>query len=168
MLVTSHIATTTAILLGANALGVDLDGKIVTISYAFGVGIDLDHILFYWQGSIQNIREYLQDRKNFKWGKAKLHSSLQEPFAALVALGISSILFLFNKNPAMFLPAVSLVAHIFMDSLSNFENRLLWPFSSKVYRGPLKTKEIVEAIWGIVISIILIFLLVYVLHPFVE
>ncbi len=155
MLITSHFAATTAILVGAEYFGLNVDAKIIAASYVLGVGIDLDHIVFHWKDSIERVKEYKNDRKNFQLGKTDLHSFIQEPIAVIVALLITIGVFAFSGKLAIFVPFLCYFVHVAMDSLIDFPNYIFWPFSKKAYKGPLKQNITAEALIGSVLSILL-------------
>lgn len=156
MLITTHIAATTAIMLGASEVGADLNLTIIAASYVLGVAVDLDHAIFYWQDSLTRTKQYVRNRKEFKLGETKLHTHFQEPFTFLVVFGLSTVIFLFSHNLSVFLPAICFGVHIFMDSLVDFDNYLLWPYSKKSYKGPYKQNVVIEGIVGTLLSVVFI------------
>ena len=156
MLVTSHIAATTLVLIGADSIGIDLNVPIVVASYALGVAIDIDHVVFYGKDSIGRLKEYKNDRKNFKLGETNLHSYLQEPVTLIAVIVLSLATYVVTKNIAVFIPALCFAVHIAMDMIMDFDSYVFWPISKKAYRGPYKQNVYFEAIVGIVLSILFI------------
>ncbi len=156
MLATSHIAVTTLILIGTKSAGIELNVPIVIVSYALGVGVDIDHIVFYGKDSLDRIIEYKKDRHHFKLGEKNLHSYLQEPVALFAVILLSLATYVVTKNIAVFIPAICFAAHIVMDMLMDFDSHILWPISKKAYRGPYKQNVFIEAIIGTLLSVFLI------------
>ncbi|MFC1710210.1 metal-dependent hydrolase [Patescibacteria group bacterium] len=156
MLITSHIAATTGLLVGANYLGVNPSTTTILVTYLLGVGIDLDHAVFKHKKSIKRFKEYKNNPKDFVQGKENLHTILQEPITVVVIFIISLLAYLLTKNITVFLPAIALSIHVLMDSLLSFENQLLWPFTKKGFKGPFQQKIKTEAIIGTILSIVLV------------
>ena len=156
MLATSHIAATTLVLIGAKSAGIELNVPIVVASYALGVGIDIDHVVFYGKDSIGRLIEYKKDRHNFKLGEKNLHSYLQEPVALFAVIILSLATYVVTKNIAVFVPAICLAAHVVMDMIMDFDSYIFWPISKKAFRGPYKQNVFVEAIIGTLLSVFFI------------
>lgn len=156
MLVTSHIAVTTLILIGTKSAGIELNLPIVVASYALGVGVDLDHVVFYGKDSLGRLKEYKKDRHNFKLGEKNLHSYLQEPVALFAVILLSLATYIVTRNIAVLVPTICFAAHIVMDMVMDFDSYILWPISKKAYRGPYKQNVFIEAIIGTLLSIFLI------------
>lgn len=156
MLITSHIAVTTFILIGTKSAGIELNVPIVVASYALGVGVDIDHVVFYGKDSLDRIIEYKKDRHNFKLGEKNLHSYLQEPVALFAVILLSLATYIVTQNIAVFVPAICFAAHIVMDMLMDFDSHILWPISKKAFRGPYKQNVFIEAIIGTLLSVFLI------------
>ncbi|HEY6854071.1 MAG TPA: hypothetical protein VI139_07485 [Gemmatimonadales bacterium] len=111
----THILATT---LGVKALG--LHGSDVALAFAFGCGIDIDHLLklpFY----LKSVG--FKDRRGYYW-----RSSLQEPVALLWIVPLSVFL-------GTIIPVVFFVAHIAMDYSVRFEKMPFYPYSPYVTRG---------------------------------
>lgn len=111
----THILATT---LGVKALG--LHGSDVALAFAFGCGIDIDHLLklpFY----LKSVG--LKDRRGYYW-----RSSLQEPVALLWIVPLSIFL-------GTIVPIVFFVIHVAMDYSVRFEKMPFYPYSRYVTRG---------------------------------
>ncbi len=111
----THVLATT---LGVKALG--LHGGDVALAFAFGCGIDIDHLLklpFY----LKSVG--FKDRRGYYW-----RSSLQEPVALLWIIPLSIFL-------STVIPIVFFVIHIAMDYSVRFEKMPFYPYSSYVTRG---------------------------------
>jgi len=111
----THVLATT---LGVKALG--LHGGDVALAFAFGCGIDIDHLL--------KLPLYLKsvgfkDRRGYYW-----RSSLQEPVALLWIVPLSIFL-------GTVIPIVFFVIHIAMDYSVRFEKMPFYPYSPYVTRG---------------------------------
>ena len=129
MTIFTHILATTA---GVEALG--LTGPERWLAYAFGVAIDIDHVV--------KLPFYLK----FAKGKGKQmgyywRSSLQEPAGFLWIIPLSIYL-------GTFVPVLFYAIHLAMDYSVSFEKMPLYPYSTWVTRGWLlnfsdKAKEIV-------------------------
>ena len=159
MLITSHLAATTGLLVGANYIGIDLNATTIFATCLLGVGIDIDHVTIKHKKSIRRLKEYKSNPKNFVQGKENLHTILQEPMAVILVFIISLIIFFYSNNVSIFLPAVALLVHVLMDSILNFENQLLWPFSKKGFKGPFKQGVKTEAVVGIILSTVSVIVL---------
>jgi len=112
---TPALATT----VGVQAL--QLHGGDIWLAYAFGVAIDVDHLIkapFYlkYVGG-------LKDERGYYW-----RSSLQEPVALLWIVPLC--IFLHTWVPIPFF-----IAHLTMDYAVNFEKMPLYPYSNWVTRG---------------------------------
>jgi hypothetical protein len=133
-IVTHFLATT----LGAQALG--LEGQDRVLAYAFGMGVDIDHAVkapFY----LRTIG--LKDKRGYYW-----RSSLQEPVALLWIVPLC--FFLGTMVPILFF-----AIHVAMDYSVRFEKMPFYPYSSYVTRGwlvgvPDKVKE------GVLFSVLLV------------
>ncbi len=111
----THVLATT---LGVKALG--LHGGAVALAFAFGCGIDIDHLLklpFY----LKSVG--FKDRRGYYW-----RSSLQEPVALLWIVPLSIFL-------GTIVPIVFFVIHVAMDYSVRFEKMPFYPYSSYVTRG---------------------------------
>ncbi len=111
----THVLATT---LGVKALG--LHGGDVALAFAFGCGIDIDHLLklpFY----LKSVG--FKDRRGYYW-----RSSLQEPVALLWIVPLSIFL-------GTIIPIVFFVIHIAMDYSVRFEKMPFYPYSPYVTRG---------------------------------
>ena len=111
----THILATT---LGVKALG--LHGGDVALAFAFGCGIDIDHLLklpFY----LKSVG--FKDRRGYYW-----RSSLQEPVALLWIVPLSIVL-------GTVIPVLFFVAHVAMDYSVRFEKMPFYPYSPYVTRG---------------------------------
>ena len=111
----THVLATT---LGVKALG--LHGGDVALAFAFGCGIDIDHLLklpFY----LKSVG--FKDRRGYYW-----RSSLQEPVALLWIVPLSVFL-------GTIIPVVFFVIHVAMDYSVRFEKMPFYPYSSYVTRG---------------------------------
>jgi hypothetical protein len=111
----THVLATT---LGVKAMG--LHGGDVALAFAFGCGIDIDHLLklpFY----LKTVG--LKDRRGYYW-----RSSLQEPVALLWIVPLSIFL-------GTIIPIVFFVIHIAMDYSVRFEKMPFYPYSPYVTRG---------------------------------
>ena len=111
----THILATT---LGVKAMG--LHGGDIVLAFAFGCGIDIDHLLklpFY----LKSVG--FKDRRGYYW-----RSSLQEPVALLWIIPLSIFL-------GTVIPIVFFVIHIAMDYSVRFEKMPFYPYSAYVTRG---------------------------------
>ena len=111
----THVLATT---LGVKALG--LHGGDIALAFAFGCGIDIDHLLklpFY----LKSVG--FKDRRGYYW-----RSSLQEPVALLWIIPLSVFL-------GTIIPIVFFVIHIAMDYSVRFEKMPFYPYSAYVTRG---------------------------------
>lgn len=111
----THVLATT---LGVKAMG--LHGGDVALAFAFGCGIDIDHLLklpFY----LKSVG--LKDRRGYYW-----RSSLQEPVALLWIVPLSIFL-------GTIIPIVFFVIHVAMDYSVRFEKMPFYPYSPYVTRG---------------------------------
>ena len=111
----THVLATT---LGVKAMG--LHGGDVALAFAFGCGIDIDHLLklpFY----LKSVG--FKDRRGYYW-----RSSLQEPVALLWIIPLSIFL-------GTIIPIVFFVIHIAMDYSVRFEKMPFYPYSPYVTRG---------------------------------
>ena len=127
MSIITHVLATT---LGVKALG--LHGRDAWLAYAFGVGVDIDHLVkapFYLR------KVGWRDRRGYYW-----RSSLQEPVALSWIIPLCLLL-------GTAVPAVFFVIHLAMDYSVRFEKMPWYPYSTHVTRGWLigmrdATKEI--------------------------
>src|SRR6266702_3236210 len=90
------------------------------LAYAFGVGVDVDHVVkapFYLRAV------GLRDKRGYYW-----RSSLQEPVALLWIVPLSIFL-------GTVVPLVFFAIHIAMDYSVRFEKMPLYPYSPWVTRG---------------------------------
>jgi hypothetical protein len=111
----THVLATT---LGVKAMG--LHGGDIALAFAFGCGIDIDHLLklpFY----LKSVG--FKDRRGYYW-----RSSLQEPVALLWIIPLSIFL-------GTVIPIVFFVIHIAMDYSVRFEKMPFYPYSAYVTRG---------------------------------
>ena len=111
----THVLATT---LGVKAMG--LHGGDIALAFAFGCGIDIDHLLklpFY----LKSVG--FKDRRGYYW-----RSSLQEPVALLWIIPLSIFL-------GTIIPIVFFVIHIAMDYSVRFEKMPFYPYSAYVTRG---------------------------------
>lgn len=111
----THVLATT---LGVKAMG--LHGGGVVLAFAFGCGVDIDHLLklpFY----LKSVG--FKDRRGYYW-----RSSLQEPVALLWIVPLSIFL-------GTIVPVVFFVIHIAMDYSVRFEKMPFYPYSPLVTRG---------------------------------
>ena len=111
----THVLATT---LGVKAMG--LHGGDIALAFAFGCGIDIDHLLklpFY----LKSVG--FKDRRGYYW-----RSSLQEPVALLWIIPLSIFL-------GTVIPIVFFVIHIAMDYSVRFEKMPFYPYSPYVTRG---------------------------------
>jgi hypothetical protein len=111
----THVLATT---LGVKAMG--LHGGDVALAFAFGCGIDIDHLLklpFY----LKSVG--FKDRRGYYW-----RSSLQEPVALLWIVPLSIFL-------GTIVPVVFFVIHIAMDYSVRFEKMPFYPYTAYVTRG---------------------------------
>lgn len=111
----THVLATT---LGVKAMG--LHGGDVVLAFAFGCGIDIDHLLklpFY----LKSVG--LKDRRGYYW-----RSSLQEPVALLWIVPLSILL-------GTIIPVVFFVIHVAMDYSVRFEKMPFYPYTTYVTRG---------------------------------
>jgi hypothetical protein len=111
----THILATT---LGVKAMG--LHGGDVALAFAFGCGVDIDHLLklpFY----LKSVG--FKDRRGYYW-----RSSLQEPVALLWIVPLSVFL-------GTIVPVVFFAIHVAMDYSVRFEKMPFYPYSPLVTRG---------------------------------
>ena len=111
----THILATT---LGVKAMG--LHGGDVALAFAFGCGVDIDHLLkapFY----LKSVG--LKDTRGYYW-----RSSLQEPVALLWIVPLSVFL-------GTVIPVVFFAIHVAMDYSVRFEKMPFYPYSPYVTRG---------------------------------
>lgn len=111
----THVLATT---LGVKAMG--LHGGDVALAFAFGCGIDIDHLLklpFY----LKSVG--FKDRRGYYW-----RSSLQEPVALLWIVPLSILL-------GTIIPVLFFVIHVAMDYSVRFEKMPFYPYSPYVTRG---------------------------------
>lgn len=111
----------------ATTLGVEvfkLHGRNAVLAYAFGVGVDIDHLIkapFYLR------LVGLQRKKEYYW-----RSSLQEPVALLWIIPLALFL-------QTWVPVVFFMIHVAMDYLVRYEKMPWYPYSARVTRGFLVT-----------------------------
>lgn len=111
----THVLATT---LGVKAMG--LHGGDIALAFAFGCGIDIDHLLklpFY----LKSVG--FKDRRGYYW-----RSSLQEPVALLWIVPLSVLL-------GTIIPVLFFVIHVAMDYSVRFEKMPFYPYSPYVTRG---------------------------------
>ena len=107
----------------ATTLGVEvfkLHGRNAVLAYAFGVGVDIDHLIkapFYLRAV------GLRRKKEYYW-----RSSLQEPVALLWIVPLSLFL-------QTWVPVVFFLMHVAMDYLVRYEKMPWYPYSTRVTRG---------------------------------
>jgi hypothetical protein len=126
MTIVTHFLATT---LGAQALG--LQGQDRVLAYAFGMGVDIDHAIkapFYLRAV------GLKDKRGYYW-----RSSLQEPVALLWIVPLCWLL-------GSLVPLLFFTIHVAMDYSVRFEKMPFYPYSAYVTRGwlvgvPDKVKE---------------------------
>jgi hypothetical protein len=126
MTIVTHFLATT---LGAQALG--LQGQDRVLAYAFGMGVDIDHAIkapFYLRAI------GLKDKRGYYW-----RSSLQEPVALLWIVPLCWFL-------GSLVPILFFTIHVAMDYSVRFEKMPFYPYSAYVTRGwlvdvPDKVKE---------------------------
>jgi hypothetical protein len=135
MTIVTHFLATT---LGAQALG--LQGQDRVLAYAFGMGVDIDHAIktpFYLRAV------GLKDKRGYYW-----RSSLQEPVALLWIVPLCWLL-------GSLVPLLFFTIHVAMDYSVRFEKMPFYPYSAYVTRGwlvdvPDKVKE------GVLFSVLLV------------
>jgi hypothetical protein len=125
----THILTTTAV-----AQALHLHGRDLYLAYAFGVAIDIDHVIkapFYLKAV------GLKNKKDYYW-----RSSLQEPAALVWILPLCFAL-------GSYVPALVFCIHLAMDYAVRFEKMPLYPYSHWVTRGYLVRvpDKVKEAVW---------------------
>jgi hypothetical protein len=135
MTIVTHFLATT---LGAQALG--LEGQDRVLAYAFGMGVDIDHAV---KAPLYLRAVGLKDKRGYYW-----RSSLQEPVALLWIVPLC--VFLGTMVPILFF-----TIHVAMDYSVRFEKMPFYPYSSYVTRGWLvglsdKVKE------GVLFSVLLV------------
>ena len=126
MTIVTHFLATT---LGAQALG--LQGQDRVLAYAFGMGVDIDHAVkapFYLRAV------GLKDKRGYYW-----RSSLQEPVALLWVVPLCWFL-------GTLVPILFFTIHVAMDYSVRFEKMPFYPYAAYVTRGwlvgvPDKVKE---------------------------
>lgn len=159
MIITSHFVATTSILIIAKRLGLNITSEIIIWSYIFGNIIDIDHLFTFpklgWKRFKESVFRF--NRGKSEPGKYYIHSILQEPWLFVVMVIVSSIIYLQTQNGAVLLPVTALGAHILLDVIMKFENKLLWPFSKKGYYGWLKSDTMVEYILSAIATILVIY-----------
>jgi hypothetical protein len=99
-----------------------LHGGDIALAFAFGCGIDIDHLLklpFY----LKSVG--FKDRRGYYW-----RSSLQEPVALLWIVPLSVLL-------GTIIPVLFFVIHVAMDYSVRFEKMPFYPYSPYVTRGGL-------------------------------
>lgn len=119
MTIITHALATT---LGVRVLG--LHGRDAYLAYAFGVAVDLDHVVklpFYLRAV------GVANRRGYYW-----RSSLQEPVALLWILPLCVLL-------GTAVPALFFALHVAMDYLVRYEKMPWYPYSARVARGWLVT-----------------------------
>jgi hypothetical protein len=119
MTILTHALGTT---LGVQLLG--LRGRDAYLAYAFGVAVDLDHLV--------KAPSYLKavgwvNRRGYYW-----RSSLQEPVALLWIVPLSVLL-------GTAVPIVFFLLHLALDYLVSYEKMPWYPYSLHVTRGWLVT-----------------------------
>ena len=115
MTIVTHFLATT---LGAQALG--LQGQDRVLAYAFGMGVDIDHAVkapFYLRAV------GLKDKRGYYW-----RSSLQEPVALLWIVPLCWFL-------GTLVPILFFTIHVAMDYSVRFEKMPFYPYSAYVTRG---------------------------------
>ena len=135
MTIVTHFLATT---LGAQALG--LQGQERVLAYAFGMGVDIDHAIkapFYLRAV------GLKDKRGYYW-----RSSLQEPVALLWIVPLCWFV-------GSLVPALFFTMHVAMDYSVRFEKMPFYPYSPYVTRGWLlgvsdRVKE------GVLFSVLLV------------
>lgn len=111
----THILATT---LGVQVMG--LHGRNAALAYAFGVGVDIDHVVkapFYLRAV------GLKDKRGYYW-----RSSLQEPVALLWIAPLSIAL-------GTIVPVLFFAIHVAMDYSVKYEKMPFYPYSRYVTRG---------------------------------
>jgi len=111
----THALATT---LGVKAMG--LHGGDVVLAFAFGIGIDIDHLLklpFY----LKSVG--FKDRRGYYW-----RSSLQEPVALLWIVPLCFFL-------GTWVPALFFLIHLAMDYSVGYEKMPWYPYSPLVTQG---------------------------------
>lgn len=132
MTLITHVLATT---LGVKAF--DLHGRNAVLAYAFGVGVDIDHLIkapFYLR------LVGLKRKKEYYW-----RSSLQEPVALLWIIPLALFL-------QTWVPVVFFMIHVAMDYLVRYEKMPWYPYSPRVTRGflvnvPDQIKELTLAVF---------------------
>ncbi|MEO8451348.1 MAG: hypothetical protein ABI647_16255 [Gemmatimonadota bacterium] len=115
MTIFTHVLATT---LGVKLFG--LHGKDVVLAYAFGVAVDIDHLIkmpFY----LRTVG--LRNEKGYYW-----RSSLQEPVAFLWIIPLCFFL-------GTWVPALFFAIHLAMDYSVRYEKMPWYPYSPFVTRG---------------------------------
>jgi hypothetical protein len=115
MTIITHVAATA---LGVKLLG--LHGRDAWLAYAFGVGVDIDHLIkmpYYLR------RVGMRDRRGYYW-----RSSLQEPVALLWILPLCGLL-------GTAVPALFFTMHVALDYTVRYEKMPWYPYSAWVTRG---------------------------------
>jgi hypothetical protein len=113
-ILTHALATT----VGVKLLG--LHGRDVWLAYAFGVGVDVDHLIkapFYLKAI------GIRDERGYYW-----RSSLQEPVALLWIVPLCLLL-------GTAVPALFFLVHVAMDYSVRYEKMPWYPYSPRVVRG---------------------------------
>ncbi len=115
MTIVTHVLGTA---LGVQVLG--LRGRDAYLAYAFGVAVDLDHVI--------KLPRYLKavgwaNRRGYYW-----RSSLQEPVALLWIVPLSFLL-------GTAVPTVFFLLHLALDYLVSYEKMPWYPYSLRVTRG---------------------------------
>jgi len=157
MLITSHIAATTGLLLTTNLVGIKTPPEVIAASYFLGVGIDIDHLVAHLKDCLAEIASFAKGTVHKKYGTKYLHTYLQEPTSFILALIISYFLYIRLNTPGVFIPSLALGLHIFMDSFVDYDNLLFWPISKKAYRGFIKPNTLGELLLGIIVTPLLFY-----------
>jgi hypothetical protein len=113
--IVTHILATT---LGAQAMG--LEGRDLALAYAFGVGVDVDHVI---KAPLYLRAVGWRDRRGYYW-----RSSLQEPVALLWIAPLCVVL-------GTLVPILFFTIHVAMDYSVRFEKMPFYPYSAWVTRG---------------------------------
>jgi len=158
MLASTHFAVTTGILLLAYQFSLPLTKKVILITYLAGFCVDFDHLVLYPQKCWYFFRQIFKQKIKENYGKYYLRSFLQEPFFALLVWLISIFIYFQVQQIVVFLPALALTVHIFLDILMKNENKLLWPFSKKGYFGWMPVNSWLEYFLSIILSVLFLIL----------
>ena len=141
MTIFTHLLVTTAVVQALN-----LEGSEIVLAYAFGVGVDFDHLIKF---PLYYKKFKLKNQKHYNW-----RTPLQEPISLLWIIPLSIYL-------GTIVPIIFFISHLVLDYSVDYSKTPFVPYSNFKTKGLLpnvsqKLKEGIVFILFLCINLILL------------